>query len=74
LGDTDARKSFHKVNEQRRRDTLKNGFEELRQALPRGEKSASKLVLLKTAADLITTQRNEIAILKAEIVRLRMGE
>ncbi len=65
------RKSYHKNNEQKRRDILKNGFEELRQTLPR-EKSASKLVLLKNACDLINSQRAEIEALKAELDSSRM--
>lgn len=41
------RRNFHKAAEQKRRDTLKQSFEELRQTLPKSEKNTSKLGLLK---------------------------
>ncbi|KAJ3199734.1 hypothetical protein HK099_003028 [Clydaea vesicula] len=53
----EARKKFHKHAEQKRRDSLKNSFEELRKVLPPTEKNSSKLLLLKHAADFIRKAR-----------------
>jgi hypothetical protein len=44
----EMKKNFHKQAEQRRRDSLKQCFEELKTVLPRfSEKNPSKLYLLK---------------------------
>lgn len=67
----DERKSFHKVAEQKRRDTLKNAFEGLRMNLPVGEKNSSKLMLLNQAVDYIQALRKRNADQESTIMALK---
>ncbi|KAJ3196966.1 hypothetical protein HK101_006827, partial [Irineochytrium annulatum] len=77
----EMKRTTHKQAEQRRRDSLKHCFEELKKVLPTlPEKNPSKVYLLKKSFDFIVhlkakEQESEavIAKLTAEIMALREG-
>ncbi|KAJ3344092.1 hypothetical protein HDU93_003255 [Gonapodya sp. JEL0774] len=83
-GGGDFRKVTHKVAEQRRRDSLRNCFERLKDTLPpeslAGEKNPSKVYILRKAFDYITHLRTReldsreiISLLEAELADLENG-
>ncbi|KAK3828439.1 MAG: hypothetical protein J3Q66DRAFT_322666 [Benniella sp.] len=69
----EQRRTSHKAAEQKRRDSLKNCFEDLRHMIPNiQEKSPSKVFLLKKSFDYICNLKSEVAKRDLEMARLRV--
>jgi len=69
----EQRRTSHKAAEQKRRDSLKNCFEDLRHMIPNiQEKSPSKVFLLKKSFDYICNLKSEVARRDLEMARLRV--
>ncbi|KAF9273153.1 hypothetical protein BGZ88_004017, partial [Linnemannia elongata] len=68
----ELRRTSHKAAEQKRRDSLKNCFDDLRQMIPNiQEKSPSKVFLLKKSFDYICNLKAEVANRDLELARVR---
>ncbi|OAQ30229.1 hypothetical protein K457DRAFT_55867, partial [Linnemannia elongata AG-77] len=68
----ELRRTSHKAAEQKRRDSLKNCFDDLRQMIPSiQEKSPSKVFLLKKSFDYICNLKAEVANRDLELARVR---
>ncbi|KAF9934300.1 hypothetical protein BGZ65_003833 [Modicella reniformis] len=68
----EQRRTSHKAAEQKRRDSLKNCFEDLRHMIPNiQEKSPSKVFLLKKSFDYICNLKSEVAKRDLELARLK---
>ncbi|KAK3841079.1 MAG: hypothetical protein J3R72DRAFT_422288 [Linnemannia gamsii] len=68
----ELRRTSHKAAEQKRRDSLKNCFDDLRQMIPNiQEKSPSKVFLLKKSFDYICNLKAEVANRDLELARVK---
>ncbi|KAF9100148.1 hypothetical protein BGX27_000482 [Mortierella sp. AM989] len=68
----ELRRTSHKAAEQKRRDSLKNCFEDLRHMIPNiQEKSPSKVFLLKKSFDYVCNLKSEVAKRDLELARLK---
>ncbi|KAG0253756.1 hypothetical protein BG011_006189 [Mortierella polycephala] len=68
----ELRRTSHKAAEQKRRDSLKHCFDDLRQIIPNiQEKSPSKVFLLKKSFDYICNLKSESAKRDLELARIR---
>lgn len=68
----EQRRTSHKAAEQKRRDSLKHCFEDLRHMIPNiQEKSPSKVFLLKKSFDYICNLKSEVAKRDLELARLK---
>ncbi|KAG0276497.1 hypothetical protein BGZ96_003256 [Linnemannia gamsii] len=68
----ELRRTSHKAAEQKRRDSLKNCFDDLRHMIPNiQEKSPSKVFLLKKSFDYICNLKAEVANRDLELARVR---
>ncbi|KAF9566829.1 hypothetical protein EC968_003572 [Mortierella alpina] len=68
----ELRRTSHKAAEQKRRDSLKNCFDDLRQMIPNiQEKAPSKVFLLKKSFDYICNLKSDVAKRDLELARLR---
>ncbi|KAF9924088.1 hypothetical protein FBU30_005901 [Linnemannia zychae] len=68
----ELRRTSHKAAEQKRRDSLKNCFDDLRQMIPNiQEKSPSKVFLLKKSFDYICNLKAEVANRDLELARIK---
>ncbi|KAF9172510.1 hypothetical protein BGX20_005470 [Mortierella sp. AD010] len=68
----ELRRTSHKAAEQKRRDSLKHCFDDLRQMIPNiQEKSPSKVFLLKKSFDYICNLKSEVAKRDLEMARLK---
>ncbi|KAG0333706.1 hypothetical protein BG004_000727 [Podila humilis] len=68
----ELRRTSHKAAEQKRRDSLKHCFDDLRQMIPNiMEKSPSKVFLLKKSFDYICNLKSEVAQRDLEMARMK---
>ncbi|KAI7817992.1 Myc-type, basic helix-loop-helix domain-containing protein, partial [Gamsiella multidivaricata] len=68
----ELRRTSHKAAEQKRRDSLKHCFDDLRNMIPSiQEKSPSKVFLLKKSFDYICNLKCEVAKRDLEMARLK---
>ncbi|KAF9925499.1 hypothetical protein BGZ67_008575 [Mortierella alpina] len=68
----ELRRTSHKAAEQKRRDSLKNCFDDLRHMIPNiQEKSPSKVFLLKKSFDYICNLKSDVAKRDLELARLQ---
>ncbi|KAG0018257.1 hypothetical protein BGZ81_010323 [Podila clonocystis] len=68
----ELRRTSHKAAEQKRRDSLKHCFDDLRQMIPNiMEKSPSKVFLLKKSFDYICNLKSDVAQRDLEMARMR---
>ncbi|KAF9194776.1 hypothetical protein BGZ50_005816 [Haplosporangium sp. Z 11] len=68
----ELRRTSHKAAEQKRRDSLKHCFDDLRQIIPNiQDKSPSKVFLLKKSFDYICNLKSEAAKRDLELARIR---
>ncbi|KAF9956385.1 hypothetical protein BGZ70_009917 [Mortierella alpina] len=68
----ELRRTSHKAAEQKRRDSLKNCFDDLRHMIPNiQEKSPSKVFLLKKSFDYICNLKSDVAKRDLELARLK---
>ncbi|KAF8978714.1 hypothetical protein BGZ46_006217 [Entomortierella lignicola] len=68
----ELRRTSHKAAEQKRRDSLKHCFDDLRQMIPNiQEKSPSKVFLLKKSFDYVCNLKSEVAKRDLELARLK---
>ncbi|KAG0043329.1 hypothetical protein BGZ83_011538 [Gryganskiella cystojenkinii] len=68
----EQRRTSHKAAEQKRRDSLKNCFDDLRQMIPNiQEKSPSKVFLLKKSFDYLCNLKADVARRDLEIAQLK---
>ncbi|KAI8601252.1 hypothetical protein EDD21DRAFT_112567 [Dissophora ornata] len=69
----ELRRTSHKAAEQKRRDSLKHCFDDLRHMIPNiQEKSPSKVFLLKKSFDFICNLKSEVAKRDLELARLKV--